>query len=204
MVFRERTVLPDFPRVKQHVQRLVLRLTEARIPQLEPLLATPQRYRQHEGRDGLVERPDQSGDATDFKLASSSMEVPREEMRSGTLDQILRRSFQMAADIGGQQVKTMLETVSAAIDATGNTVDGTQDPKAAWLEMERRAFVDFDPETLQPIGQVLVIHPSQAEMWKRRSEEWEKDPAFVAAREAVRVTKLEEWRARENSRKLVD
>lgn len=70
--------------------------------------------------------------------------------------------------------------------------------------MRRRIYMDFDPTTQQPTNPVMVIHPSQVESIKKQTEEWAKDPAFVAEMDQIRLQKLEEWRARESRRKLVD
>jgi len=177
---------------------------EGAVTQYEPILALVSRMRQHEGRNALLTRADDTADPIDYQSATVPIEITREQMRFSTLEDVLERSLGIAQGIAAQQARRMFETIQAVTQKTGNAVDARQDPKAAWLELEEKVFTDFDPRTKEPVGQVLVIHPSQASEWKRRSEEWERDPAFVAARERVRQARLEEWRAREDRRKLVD
>lgn len=70
--------------------------------------------------------------------------------------------------------------------------------------MNRRLQMEFDPETLEPVNQMIVVHPSQAQSFIAQAKEWEKDPEFVAEMKEIRQRQIEEWRARENRRKLVD
>jgi len=197
-------MLPDYPKVKRHVDTAIIRFIAMAVNEAEPILALITRTRQHEGESGLIARADETSDAVEYKRMSVPLEVPREEMRSTTLERVLERALGIASRMAAHQARAMFEKIAESTDRIGNKVDARSDAKAAWLEMEAKAFTDFDPETLEPKNQVLVIQPSQRELWRQRSAEWEKDPAFVQARERVRKQKLEEWRARENSRRLVD
>lgn len=64
--------------------------------------------------------------------------------------------------------------------------------------------MEFDPATLQPKGLMFVVHPTQAERFMKLAAEWENDPEFQAEHKRIREKKIEEWRARENRRQLVD
>ena len=197
-------MLPDYPKVKRHVETAIFRFIEAAVNESEPILALVTRTRQHEGESGLIARADETRDTVEYKKTSVPVEVSREEMRSTTLERVLEHALGIAREMAAHQAKTMFEKLAEVTEQTGNSVDARGDAKAAWLEMEAKVLTDFDPETLEPKNQVLVIHPSQVGVWKQRTAEWENDPAFVEARERVRKQKLEEWRARENSRRLVD
>lgn len=62
----------------------------------------------------------------------------------------------------------------------------------------------FDPETEEPTGMSFVMHPDTAAKIIPLVKEWEQKPEFKARYEQLVERKREEWRARENRRKLVD
>lgn len=111
----------------------------------------------------------------------------------------------MAEQFAEQQAKLMFTRISEAVEQVGNVVSaGDRGLNEAFLDMQRRLDVDFDPDTLEPKNQVLVIHPDEADKFMSEAAKWEKDPDFVAEMEKIRQQQIEAWRARENHRKLVD
>lgn len=198
-------MLPDFPEVKKHAGTLFLRAVTRQIPVHEPILRGIRHTRVHEGCTAMLTRADQSTDKIEFQKASAELSVSRDQMRRITVEQLMEHAAHMAEQFAGQQVQLMIARLSEAIDAVGNAVSAKEiGAKEAFLEMERRIQMEFDPETLQPKNLVFLLHPDQVETFKAQAEEWEKDPEFVAERKRIRQRKLEEWRARENRRKLAD
>lgn len=170
-----------------------------------PILAEVRHTQIHEGESATMTRADASTDKIEFVAASAGVTIRREEMRRVTVEQLRDRIISMARQIAEHQSRTMFERLGEAIDEVGNAVSASEiGDKEAFLEMERRLQTDFDPKTLQPKNQIMVIHPSQLERWKQRIAEWEADPDFQEKHAKIREEKLEEWRARENRRKLAD
>lgn len=200
-----RLMLPDFPAVKKRGLFLFLRAVRRHIPVHSPILQGMRQSRIHEGRHAVLTRADESVSDIDFQAAHAELAIDREQMKAITIDQLVEHASKMAEQFAEQQTRAMFERLSEAVEAVGNTVSAAQlGAKQAFLEMERKIQVDFDPDTLEPKNLVFVIHPDQVEYFKTQTAEWSKDPEFLAERERIKQQKIEEWRARENSRKLVD
>ena len=197
-------MFPDFPEVKRRTRKLFMQTIRHGVNESEPVMANIPRTTQHEGRAGLIARADQTSDAIDYKKGSGTLNIPVEEMKFTTLEALLEHALGVGRQIAEQQAKAMFDMIEEITNQTGNVFNASVDPKGAFLQMEEQILAEFDPQTQQPIGQMFVIHPSQIEVWQRRFAEWEQDADFVAAREHTRRKKLEEWNARENSRRLAD
>lgn len=198
-------MLPDFPAVKNHGRAIFIRTVMHYIPIHEPLLKGIHHSRVHEGRTATLTRADQSQDRIEFQKGSAQLAVPNEQMQSITLEQLMSHASDMARQLAGQQVQMTFERVSQAAENVGNVVSAKElGAKEAFLEMQRRMHMDFDPESLEPKDLMLVLHPDQIESFKKQAAEWEQDPDFQAELKRIREAKIEEWRARENRRKLVD
>lgn len=198
-------MLPDFPLLKSHVRRTFLQAVRKQIPFHEPLLKDVRSTTLHEGVGSRLTRSDGSSAPIDLKAATAALTIDRQQMKRIDLDGLLKHVSTMAEQFASQQARLMFSTISEAADEVGNTVS-TADAglQAAFLEMQRKLHVDFDPDTLEPKGMVMVIHPSQAQAWMAQAEAWEKDPVFVSEMATIRKQQIEAWRAREDSRKLVD
>lgn len=197
--------MPDFPDAKKVGRRAVLRAVRQSQSAHEPLLEGIRHTTDHEGRKGRLVRQDMSVDDFDYAPASAELVLTRAQMRRITIPELLEKIASMSQQLAGQQVKLMLSRISEAVEEVGNTVSAASiGNKAAFLEMQRRLEVDFDPETLQPKNLVIVLHPSQVESFRAQAEEWERDPEFLDEMAKIRAKQIEDWRARENRRTLVD
>lgn len=198
--------LPDFPRVKATARRLLLRAVRDGMSAEEPLLDGIRSTRVHEGKAATLTRADASTDAIEFRAGTATLTIPHEQMRRVTVAQLAEHVRDMARQFADQQTALLLERVSEAAESVGNTISAADiGAKAAFLEMERRRHVDFDPDTLEPTGNfVMVVHPSQAETWKAQWEHWQRDPEFTAELGRIRQEQVEAWRAREARRRLAD
>jgi hypothetical protein len=171
----------------------------------EPLLKQIRKQRIHEGSSAVLRRADHTSQDIRFRQATAELAIPREQMRRITLDQLRQHIAHMAEQFARHQSEMLFSGIEESVQMTGNSVSARElGMKEAFLESMRRIYTEFDPDTLQPIGQSIVLHPSQFESFKSQAEEWEKDPEFIAEVERIRLAKLEEWRAREDNRKLVD
>jgi hypothetical protein len=98
----------------------------------------------------------------------------------------------------GEKISEVTKSTGRAIEAKGQELS----PKLV-LEALDKMDIEFD-ERHRPKNLILVVHPSQIQKFIKNSAIWEKDPDYVKARNELMAKKLAEWRARENSRKLVD
>lgn len=198
-------MLPDYPEVKKFAQSLLLRAVKNQIHREEPVLAGVRHTMIHEGGAASLTRSDSSSEDVELKSATAEIAIPREQMRRVTAEQLQQYIVGMAHDLAEHQVRTMFEEISRAAGHVGNAVSAKElGEKEAFLEMERKIEMEFDPSTLEPKGLMFVMHPTQAERWRKLAAEWEKDPQFQSERKRIREMKIEEWRARENRRQLVD
>ena len=127
-------------------------------------------------------------------------------MRKTDLPALLEKLSDLAKRMAEAQETMLFSRVSAAAEAVGNTVDAGGDFKPEhFLEMVEKVQMDFDPATGEPSkGQVFVMHPDTAAKVVPKVKAWENDPAFKAEYDRIVAKKREEWRAREDRRKLVD
>lgn len=199
-------MFPDFPEYKARIQKLLLRRVQHAVTEIAPLLGEIHTFRQHEGSSGVLTRPDGSTDVMDFPEIVSEFVLSREEMKSLSLEQVIERLQSVARDFASAQMKLMINKISEAAAAVGNTVSGGGEEftPELFFEMIRKMHIDFDPETGVPRLPTFLVHPNQGDKLKNKLEQWSSDPEINTEATKILQTKFEEWRARENLRKLVD
>ena len=111
----------------------------------------------------------------------------------------------MVEEIAQKQTEMLLAGASRAAESVGNTVNvgGSLQPEH-FLDMLRKIRMDFDRTTGEPRYPSLVVHPSQLPAIQAKMTEWDADPRLVEEKRKIIEAKREEWRAREDNRKLVD
>ena len=126
--------------------------------------------------------------------------IPSEE-RARELESQLEET---ATAIAQQQERMLFTTVSDAVERVGNAFDARGKPfhPSMFHEALRKMWVDFD-ESGQAILPTIVMHPDMFKAIGPKLKEWEADKNLKAEFDAVIAQKREEWRARENNRKLV-
>jgi len=140
----------------------------------------------------------------DYTVTSSEFTLDREEMKKFDFDTLKAKLLGVAENFAKAQEEMMLRRVSEAAHATGNIVStkGEEFKPEHFFAMLRKILVDFDPETEIPRLPTLVIHSDQG--FEELNRQWENDHKLKAERDQIMKEKLEEWRVRENLRKLVD
>lgn len=198
-------MLPDFPEVKAHVRGTLLRWAKQQVPHFAPLLAEVGRFRQHEGRSGHLVRGDKSAEIINYPGSSFGIEVTKDEMKRLDLDGLIEKFGRLAQQIAEAEEQMMFAKVMEAAESVGNVVsaDGDFRPEH-FLELLSKTEMNFSPETGEPVGHQFVLDPDTAAKVIPLMREWESDPAFAAEHRRVLEAKREEWRAREDRRKLVD
>jgi hypothetical protein len=199
-------MFPDFPNQKKRLLARLIREAQAQASLDSPLLRNVRRFTQHEGRINELTRDDLSKDTIDFSPLTVELTLSHDEMRVYDPSLVVKKLTEMATSFASQQERRMLEEVARAADSVGNVVDARGDElqPGHLLDILKKIRVDFDPLTGRPELPTLVLHPAMAAAVRKKSEEWSKDAELSAAYDKVIEAKREEWRARENSRKLVD
>lgn len=198
-------MFPEFPKVHAGAARAMNAAVRHQIVVASPILGQVHRFHQHEGGDWDLRRADGSEDRSGYQLSEASASVTREALRSGDHEAITRMVVEMAEEMAKQQSQYVFARISEAVEAVGNSVHAGGDFQPEHLlEVLRRKEMSFDPVTLEPTGEFFVVHPDTFKKIEPKLREWEKDPAFRAAHDALMEEKRREWREREASRKLVD
>jgi hypothetical protein len=171
-------MLPDFRKVKSRANRDLLRWVRQQVPAVTPLIQGVARFAQHEGSIGRMVRTDDSEETIDYRPSAFKFGLERDEMRRFNLPAIQEKLIGLAKEIGKDQEKRMLETVSEAAESVGNVVNAGGDLTAdKFLEMFRRVQMDFDAKTLQPkpgfVGSCTLTQPPQ---WFRRRKNGRRIP----------------------------
>jgi|SRR5712664_1239202 len=198
-------MLPDFPLVKAQLERNLLLWALQQIPQIAPLLGEIRTFHQHEGKSGKLARVDESTDEIKYAPHQFGFTLTRDEMRRTDLPVLFAKLKELAERMAEAQETLMFARIGEAVEAVGNTVDAGGDFQPKHLfEMIEKMQMDFDPETGEPTGHILTMHPDTLKKVAPKIKEWEKDPAVTAEYERILAKKREEWRVREDRRKLVD
>jgi hypothetical protein len=110
----------------------------------------------------------------------------------------------MGRQMGEKQVRATYEDLNKVTQETGNVIDakGTLTADVFFAAIEK-IWIEFDSDG-KPRLPTMVVHPHQAEDWKKLGELMDADPANAQRMEEIISRKKEEWRERESSRKLVD
>lgn len=199
-------MLPDLPEVKSALRAKVLKFAVQRIPIIEPLLGEVGHIRQHEGRAAQMVRSDASTDELTYPRSEFGIPLSPEEMKSLDFEGLLEKLNGLAEQMAEAQARMMLAKVGESAKQVGNTVSaggGELTPEHLFEVMDKVEW-SFDPQTEEPTGMSFVMHPDTAAKIIPLVKEWEQNPVFKARHEQLLQRKREEWRARENRRKLVD
>jgi hypothetical protein len=198
-------MLPDFPEVKAHLRAVLFRWAQQQLPQLSPLLGEIGRIYQHEGQPGSLTRADGSTEPLDYSTQSFEFDLTRDEMKHLDLDGLMEKYRALAEQMAAAQSRLMFQKISEAASSVGNTVSAEgQFRREHFLDLISRVEMEFDTATGEPTGQSFIMHPDTAAKIIPLMEEWESDPAFIAEQQRIINAKREEWRVRENRRRLVD
>src|SRR6266568_3102864 len=198
-------MLPDLGSFKRSLGERLRRALEARVIHHAPLMAEIKSYRQREGDRYSYETHD-SGDIRleTFKafrtpITSRVLSSPVEQEQ-----EIGQKLDEAAQSFAKQHMQLLFTTVREATDRVGTSYDAKGKPFdfEMFIGSLEKMWLDFD-EHGQPILPTIVMHPDQLKALGPKFAAWEKDPALMARGREVIAGKKEEWRARENLRKLV-
>lgn len=160
---------------------------------------------QHEGREGIYGDVDGRESPIEYEEVAADFRLTRDEMRQPNFQVVLSKFAEMAETFAAGQSRMLFATVSEAAESVGNVVDAKGKlTKEAFLELMRKMQRDFNPQTGEPQGPTMVLHPDTLAKIKDDLESWEQDPEFMAALSAIEQEQRLDWRDRESSRRLAD
>jgi hypothetical protein len=197
-------MLPDFPQIKARSVELALFRFKQEVSQ-DGILGQIRSMAFFEGTDFKASDVDGYEDQFQLKLLSTPIEMNHQELlERGIMAFIdaLKRTVEPQRDAMKQM---LFQRATEAIERVDNKVDANGKPLSGdlFLELLERMEIGFDEEGKPEMG-TLVIHPSQAEEWKRLEAQLIADPEFQRKYGELMLRKRDFWRDRESNRKLVD
>lgn len=143
--------------------------------------------------------------ADDFKKVEASFRVTDEELIRDGFQAFLSKIDAVAEELATQKEKLLIGKIHQVTESTGSVIDA-KGQGLSWsfiLEAMEKIDLEFGPSG-KPKNLVLVLHPNQIQKFLKNAAVWAKDGAYLKAYNQLMAKKREEWRVREDSRKLVD
>lgn len=197
-------MLPDWPEVKNDIRKKLDEFLSERVFQHLGIIREVPRHRIFEGRKSYIKRTSGRKDEFEFKEIKVPIRYNTKELPNYTIEDILIELDTAAQDMANQMASHTYETISKAVDQIGNVVHSKGKPFTidTMFEALDKIYIDFD-ENGNPRMPQLHIHPDFYNEIKQLQEEYEKNPEIKQRLKELLVSKKEEWRACEVSRKLV-
>jgi hypothetical protein len=162
------------------------------------------RVRIFEGHEHTITRSDGETEPSLPREAKSQVSIGLDEIATLSLPQLLAKLDTAAREIGASQAKHLFETVSEAVEKTGNKIDARGERISSNLVLEALEKIEIDfRDDGTPMLPTLYIGPDLEEAMKKVSAEANESPAVKKRFDQIIARKKEAWRAREASRKLV-
>ncbi len=192
-------MLPDFPVVKKAQADNYNAYLERSIRGGDPFLKQIRHKKIHEGDRSVIEHGDGYVVDDPFQEFEATLEVKIQDVIEKGVEVFYEAAAALIEEMQEKQAKLIFQRIDESTQRTGNVVDGKgQDLAASFLEALERVQVEFDSDG-NPELQV-VVHPNMRDkMLKLMS-----DSTLRIQYEQLLSKKREEWRDRENNRKLVD
>jgi hypothetical protein len=197
-------VLPDFPKSKADVLRLISRRISALEKEQHPVLAQIRAFTQHEGRTIDLEQVDFGRKIQDAETHSVAVELRFDEVPSLTGNALEKKMRSLAEQSGALKMKSLFRKIDEATEQTGQRMDAGGKPidGRMLLDMIDMAEGAFD-KTGKPTNS-FVVHPDMMPSLKKAADEVENDPELKRRLDSINRRQLQQWSDRENRRKLVD
>lgn len=200
-------MLPDFPSLKQDLERLLQLGARSRASSTSGIVGTLPRRDVCEGDRFILVRED--GEVVESAFDTVSAEESFEARGAETLT--LRQTFEMyvglMGEIGKQEADSFVELANEEAESRGQVVEGAGRPlPEAILEGVEKMPFDPAPQDVDHLflfqGVRLLLQGLDDEAVEKAREELKREP-YRARMERLLEKKREEYRASESSRKLV-
>jgi hypothetical protein len=197
-------MLPDFINIKQATAKSLINLVRKEVAGGDPFLSQIRRRTVHEGHKLKMQAHEGEGSIVGFEEIEAAFSARHEEIIKDGPDAFIGPLLELATELQGKEAGLVFRRLEEITDATGNVVDarGREFSPELLLEMIEKADMGFDEQG--NVTSQIVISPRTMELVRDKLEEWYKDPGNKARVDALLDRKRQEWRDRENNRKLVD
>lgn len=187
-------MLPDFLKVKARLETMLeYEMELARLAHMGVFADVPTSI-VVEGNNTVIIREDGSVEKVELKEARVEQEIKFAEVEEMTHEMVLHTIDEVAKEMAEQIERSIYEELNRITDETGNVIsdDGKPFSIEMLFEMLEKMDLDFD-EAGNPSGTRFVPPPKLPAA----------DPETARRYQALMDQKREEWRVRENNRKLV-
>jgi DNA-binding FrmR family transcriptional regulator len=199
-------MLPDFPRILAELDKLINKRLRYRVRMGHPIISMAGHTTQHEGDRMVYSTVNGTQKEMLYEESRSVFGISREEMKSLTIEDIIKKIDAVAEEMTGGMARMMYSHIEQITKEAGTAIDQGGKPFTFenLLEAIDRIWIDFDEETGQPHMPTIVMHPSLHAKIKDKIPEWENNPEYKKKFEELMKHKYKEWHDRESNRKLVD
>ena len=199
-------MLPDFLKVKARLETMLnYQMELARLSHPGPLAAIRESV-VFEGNKITIIREDGSVDEMGFEEITAELQVNFAEVETMTHEMVLDKINRPAKEIEEKKAKFAYEQIgkAKAAEDAGNVVSADGKPSSIEMlfEMLEKIDLDFD-EAGNPSGTMFVAHPKLFPAIAKAISQAEAYPETAKRYQELMDQKREEWRVRENNRKLV-
>jgi hypothetical protein len=197
-------MLPDFPNLKDDLNRAITRVMMERTRLYQGPIGTIRRARMFEGRLNTIVRPDGSREETPLIHSSAMLNISLPELAELDLPELLMRLDAIARDMAGQQSRQFYEAMSEGVARVGNAIDaqGQKLSPKLFLKGLDRVMIAFDSDGT-PQMPTLHVHPSLQTEAQSVMDQIQNNPDLQKQFQEIMTRKREEWNAGQADRVLV-
>lgn len=198
-------MIPDFPQEKEMLMQFWNKYLIAKSRELQGFFGTLPSHMNHEGHQWEIHRADGTGDNQPYHQIEGLMTVEISEVPFLTPDKIREKLDIIAADMVRQSSQQMYAEICRVTKEFGNEVNAEGQPLTQELFLQTLEKMNFDfDENGNWNPPTIIMHPDFWEAKKDEMKSWEADDEFQSKQKKIIEKKKDEWRDRENNRKLVD
>ena len=193
-------MLPDFLKMKEKLKKMIIsERKKALLRHMGPFADIPQSIL-FEGNKAILIREDGSREEVKMEKAEVKMEIKLEEAEEMTHERVLDKIDTMAREMAGKKAKSVSELISKAAEKAGNvtSLDGKPLTIDVLLDEIEKMPLSLDEEG-QPSGLRFAAGSKLTPSLNKIMSQLKSHPRYQKLIEQKR----EEWRVRENRRKLV-
>jgi len=199
-------MLPDFPKIISELHNLINIRLRHRVRTGDPVISMVRHAFQHEGDQMILGTVEGKQRELNYKEFKSVFRISKEEIKSLTIEDVIKKTDSVADEITGHMARMMFATIDQAAKEGGTEIDGGGKPFTfeRFLEAIDKSWIDFDEKTGQPHMPSLVMHPNLYAKIKDKLQEWERNEEYRKRFDKIMKRKYKEWYDRESNRKLVE
>ena len=197
-------MLPDFLKTKEKLKIMIdYELKQAKLLHLGPL-ANIRETIYFEGNKTVINRDDGSVSEIESEEFSVMLKIEMNEVETMTHEKVLEKIHHIAKKLAEKQAKFFYKKIDEYAQEAGNVVSAEGEAISIdhFFEVLEKVSRDFD-STGKPDEVVFTTNPELFQSIAKIIEEAKSDPEIQQRFDAIMERKREEWRVRENNRKLV-